>query len=276
MENRTSIGMPACTQTIWSDGCVAAVVRVDSLEPTWVDRRQCYSCLGDWLRVPVDHLKSHLSKVDTGAIKACCDLYLSPNCTPKLKTGRYGIIVERFRSRSLFLFHAPDVEVLKSYLALAPYNPPTPEASRRELVKRILRGEFGHGISDQLLLPTSSERQNEKMKEIRRSNWKCTVADVRANRDEYIHSWPQLVPKDVLTGCLNTYYEATQLQIPLICCVCSRQRFDVEIREIALSAGADLPDYLSTLKAMPPSLYQQVGAKHPSHLPFLLCKGNLF
>ena len=211
----------------------------------------------DWLRVPVDHLKSRLSKVDMGVIKACCDLYVSPNETPKSKTGRYGIIAERFRSRSLFLFHASDVEVLKSYFALTPYDPPALEASRCELVERILRGEFGHEISDRLLLPPSSERRNEKKKEIRRSNRKCTVADVCASRGEYIRSWPQLVPRDVLTGCLNAYYEATQLRIPLVCCVCSRQQFDVETREIVLSAEADLPDYFSTLEAMSPSLHNE-------------------
>lgn len=210
----------------------------------------------DWLRVPVDHLKSRLSKVDMGVIKACCNLYVSPNETPKSKTGRYGIIAKRFQSRSLFLFHASDVEVLKSYFALTPYNPPALEASHCELVERILRGEFGHEISDQLLLPPSSERQDEK-KEICHSNWKCSIADVCASRDQYIRLWPQLVPKDVLMGCLNTYYEATQLQIPLVCCVCSRQQFDVETCEIMLSTRADLPDYFSTLEAMSPSLHNE-------------------
>jgi len=32
----------------------------------------------DWLQIPINQLKSCLSKVDLGVIKACCDLYLSP------------------------------------------------------------------------------------------------------------------------------------------------------------------------------------------------------
>jgi len=69
--------------------------------------------------------------------------------------------------------------------------------------------EFGHEISDQLLLPPSSERRNEKQ-EARRVNQKCTIAGARAARDVYICSWPQPVPNDVMLNCLSAYYRATQ------------------------------------------------------------------
>ena len=189
----------------------------------------------NWLQVPIDgdHLKSRLSKVDSSVIKACCDLYLSPDPIPKSKTGRYSAIAKRFRRRSLFLFHLSDVELLKNYFALIPYNLPTLEAPRRHLVEEMLKEDFGCEISDQLLLPPLSERIKEKHKGVRRANQKCSIADARATRDAYIRSWPQPVLKDVVLNCLNMYYEATKLKTPLTCCVCSRQQLEVEIHETA-------------------------------------------
>ena len=70
----------------------------------------------NWLQVPIDGLKSRLSKVDSSVIKMCCDLYLSPNPTPRSKTEKYGVIAERFRFRSLFLFHLSDVEFPKNHV----------------------------------------------------------------------------------------------------------------------------------------------------------------
>jgi hypothetical protein len=49
----------------------------------------------NWLQIPVDQLKSRLSKVDLGIVKACCDLYLSPESPPKSKTARYTVIAGR-------------------------------------------------------------------------------------------------------------------------------------------------------------------------------------
>jgi hypothetical protein len=201
----------------------------------------------NWLRVPIDRLTSRLSKVDSSVIKACCDLYLSPDPTPKSKTGRYSAIAKRFRSRSLFLFHVSDVELLKHYFVLIPYDPPAPEASRHQLVEEILKAEFGEAISDELLLPPSSERRNEKRKEARRTNQKCSVADTCATRDTYIRSWPQPVPREVVLKCTNAYYEATQLKIAPVCCVCSRRQLDVEMHRIPLSSGNKLPDYFSVV-----------------------------
>jgi hypothetical protein len=49
----------------------------------------------NWLQIPVDQLKSRLSKVDLGIVKACCNLYLSPESPPKSKTARYTVIAGR-------------------------------------------------------------------------------------------------------------------------------------------------------------------------------------
>ena len=133
----------------------------------------------NWLEIPVDHLKVRLSKVDSSAIKACCDLYPSRDPTPKSKSAKYSAIVERFRSCSLFLFRLSDTEFFKNYFALFPYDMPTHEASRRQLVEEIMKEEFGHEISNPLLQPPSSERKNEKRKEVRRANQKCSVAAPR-------------------------------------------------------------------------------------------------
>jgi len=182
--------------------------------------------LVNWLQLSINQLKSRLSKVELSAIKACCDLYLSPESSPKSKTGKYGVVAECFRSRSVFLFSLPEVEFLKNYLALFPYGLPSPEVSRQRLVEDVLKEEFGHQISEQLLLPPPSERKNEKQKQTRRENHMSSVADAHETRDVYARSWPQLIPKDVVFKCINTYYEATQLKIPPTCCVCSRQQLE--------------------------------------------------
>jgi hypothetical protein len=56
-----------------------------------------------WLQVSLSQLKSRLSKVEPGATKACCHLYLSPELPPKSKTGKC-VITERSRSHSIVLF----------------------------------------------------------------------------------------------------------------------------------------------------------------------------
>ena len=201
----------------------------------------------NWLQVPVNHLKSRLSNVGLGMIKTCCDLYLAPESPPKTKTGRYGVVAEHFRSRSISLFGLSDIEFLTSYLALFPYSLPIPEVSRQRLVEDILKGEFGREISEQLLLPLSSERKNERMRQTRRENHMSSVETAHETRDAYIHSWPQQISKDVVFNCISAYYEATQLKIPPTCCVCSRQQLNVEMHQVSLSTDDRLPDYLSIL-----------------------------
>ena len=160
---------------------------------------------------------------------------------------KYGVVVGHFRSRSVFLFVLEDVELFKNYFAVLPLGLPVPEVSRQQLVEDVLKEEFGPEISEQLLLPPFSERQSEKKKQARRENHMSPVSNAREARDAYIRSWPQPVPKDVVLKCVNVYYEATQLKIPLICCVCARQQLGVEVHEISLSSDDQLPDYFSIL-----------------------------
>ena len=103
-----------------------------------------------WLQIPVNQLKSRLLKVDLSAIKVCCDLYLAPESSPKSKTAKYSVVTEHFRLRSIFLIGLSDVTFLMSYLALFQYSLPAPEVSRQRLVEDILKGEFGHEISEHL------------------------------------------------------------------------------------------------------------------------------
>ena len=98
------------------------------------------------------------------------------------------------------------------------------------------------------------ERSNEKQKETCRENRKHTIDDAREMRDAYVRSWPQPVSKEFTPNCLSAYCKATQLKIMPVCCVCSRQQFEVPMHEILLSAGANLPDYFSILTVTSPSL----------------------
>jgi hypothetical protein len=230
--------------TVIASHLLCQPTRWDPPEPT-IDDTSVSSV--NWLQVPVNQLKSRLSKVDLGVIKACCDQFLSPESPPKSKTGKYSVVVERFRSRSILLFGLSEVEFLKNYVALFPYSLPAPETSRQQLVEEVLKEEFGHEISDQLLLSPLSERRNEKKKQTRRENHMTSVADARESRDAYIRSWPQPVSKDIIFKSINAYHEATQLKIPPTCCVCSRQQLDVEVHQISLSTEKQLPDYLSIL-----------------------------
>ena len=204
-------------------------------------------CSVNWLQVPVNQLKSCLSKVDPGVIKICCDLYLSPVSSPKSKTKKYSVITGRFRSRLTFLFDLSHVKFLKNYFALCPYSLPAPEVSRQQLVEDILKEEFSHKISEQLLALPALVKKLEKEKQTRCQNHMSSVASDHEARDAYIRSWPQMVPKDVTLTCINAYYEGTQLTIPLSCCMCSRQQLDTKIHYISLTADDPLPDYLSIL-----------------------------
>jgi len=53
-------------------------------------------------------------------------------------------------------------------------------------------------------------------------------------------------------GCVNAYYNATQLEIPPTCSVCMRQQPNVKIHQISLSAGNQLPDHFLILNVEPP------------------------
>jgi hypothetical protein len=48
---------------------------------------------------------------------------------------RYGVVAERFRSRSIFLFSLSDVEFFKNSFVMFPYGLPAPETSRQQLIR---------------------------------------------------------------------------------------------------------------------------------------------
>jgi hypothetical protein len=78
--------------------------------------------------------------------------------------GKYSVVAECFRSRSLYLLSLSDAEFLGKYILVFPCRPHASSASRQQLVGEILTEEFGGEISEQLLLPQSLERKNEKLR----------------------------------------------------------------------------------------------------------------
>ena len=49
-----------------------------------------------WLNTPVTQLRSRLTRVDAGTVKKYCDMYAVPDPTPKSKTERYNLLIQRF------------------------------------------------------------------------------------------------------------------------------------------------------------------------------------
>lgn len=89
------------TQTVWYYGRIPFAVSANSLEFPRTDSRRCYSPSGG-LRIPVDQLKSRISKVNLCMIKACCNLYLPPESQPGSGTVYYSVVAGRFRSVQYF------------------------------------------------------------------------------------------------------------------------------------------------------------------------------
>jgi hypothetical protein len=79
-----------------------------------------------WLWVSTDQVKSHLSKVDTAHvdIELCCDLFCSPELTPKSKITKYSMATDCFWTHAVVLFGLTDVEFLKNYFTLSPSSSP--------------------------------------------------------------------------------------------------------------------------------------------------------
>jgi len=201
-----------------------------------------------WFQTPVTQLRSRLGKVHAGAIKDCCDAYLTPDPTPRLKTARYDLIIQRFRARSLYLLSLSDVEFLKEYIALLPESLPGPTLPRTQLVEALLGQEFGDMISKPLMSLPTSELAKERNKRARREKHEVAVSDARETQETYVQSWPQVVQKDVVYECLKSYYKGSQWTTPPVCCVCSRQQHDVEMHDIVVAANEELPEYLSILR----------------------------
>ena len=163
----------------------------------------------------------------------CCDLYLSPESPLKSKTGKYTVVAKHFWSHSLFLFSISNTEFLENHLVLLPYSLPAPETAHWQLVKGILKEEFGHEISTQLLSPPYSETKNERQKQAHHENQTASVVDTCETQNTYIRSWPQVTPKDVVLECINVYHKATQLTLPPTCCICSRQQLGEEMHGVS-------------------------------------------
>ncbi|KAF9787111.1 hypothetical protein BJ322DRAFT_1186232 [Thelephora terrestris] len=155
-------------------------------------------CLPPWTQTPPSQLRSRLMKVNAATIKSYCDLYAAPNHSPRLKTERYNLLIEKFRARSLYLLSLSNVEFAKEYIASLPQSLPDPSLPRGHLLEVLLREEFGEEISQRLISLPSAEILKEKNKQTRREKHAATVSDSRAAREAYIDSWPQVVPKDIM------------------------------------------------------------------------------
>jgi len=119
-----------------------------------------------WLQTPLTQIRSRLEKVNTGVIKSCCDLYLSPGSVPKLKTERYNLMIQRFRTHPLYLLRLSNVNFTKEFIALLPHKSLEPHPAHTQLMELLLRAEFGDVISEPLMSLTSSEIMKEKNKQI--------------------------------------------------------------------------------------------------------------
>ena len=201
-----------------------------------------------WLKTPLTQLRSRLAKVGTGIIKDHCDLYLAPSPAPKSKTERYDLIVQRFRTRSLYLLSLPDIDFSKEYTALLPRNYLSSAQPRSQLVETLLRAELGDEISEPLISLPRSEIMKGKGKQIRREKREMAVSDAREVRETYVKSWPQAISKDIVYRCLNAYYTGSQWVMPPVCCVCSRRQHGVDMYDMVVNPNEEIPGYFSILR----------------------------
>ena len=208
-----------------------------------------------WFQTPVTQLRSRLAKVDSGVIKDCCTVYLAPDPTPKSKTGRYDLIIERFRTRLLYLLSLSDVDFLKEYIALLPESLLDPTLPWSQLVEVLLGQEFGDMISKSLMLLPTSELKKERNKQARCEKHEVAVSNAHETQEAYIQSWPQVVQKDIVHKCLGSYYKGSQWTTLPVCCVCLRRQHDIEMHDIVVPANEELPGYLSILHSDNESLH---------------------
>jgi len=138
---------------------------------------------------------------------------------------------------------------------LLPQNLPDLALPRSELVEALLREEFGRQISKQLISLPSLVIAKEKSKHVRREKRTLAVTEAHETREECVRSWPQVVLRNIVCESLNTYYEGSRWSTPPVCCVCSRQQYDVEIHDVVLKSDDELPDHLSTLRNGDESLF---------------------
>ena len=201
-----------------------------------------------WFQTLFTQLRLHFRKVNIGMIKDCCDLYLMPDPTPKLKTKRYDIITQQFRARLSYLLSLSDINFTKEYIPLFPQKFLDPTLQCIQLVEFLLRGEFGEEISKTVMSLPCSEIAKERNKESCRKKHNLVVSDARKAREAHVQSWLQVISDNVVYGCLNTYHEGSQWIMPPICCVCSKQQHTVEMHDVVLNTNKELLGYFSTLR----------------------------
>lgn len=135
-----------------------------------------------------------------------------------------SVFAGRSRFRSTFLFDPTDVELLKNYFALFPYGLPTTYyVSRQQLVEGILKREFGHEKSKQLLYcPCQRDMLLFLMKKKRNQRIAKTMSSV----PNACEPWKAYMPFVASTGSndivprhrrINAYYVAARLKIPPAC-----------------------------------------------------------
>ena len=115
------------------------------------------------------------------------------------------------------------------------------------LIQVLLTEEFGSAILEQLISLLGSAVIKGRNKEACCEKHAVAVAKACEVWEVYVHSWPQVIPKETVYECLNAYYKGSQWVIPPVCCVCSRQQHAVEMHNIVLNANVDFPEYLSIL-----------------------------
>jgi hypothetical protein len=113
--------------------------------------------------------------------------------------------------RLLNLLSLSNVEFAREHIAFLLQTLPDPGLPRGQLLEVLLTEEFGE-ISEQLISLPSSEITKERNKWTRREKHPAAVADSCVVREAYAQSWPQAVPRDVVYGYLNAYYEGTQYE----------------------------------------------------------------
>lgn len=175
----------------------------------------------------------------------------------KSKSERYDIFIHRFRACSLYLLSLLNINFTREYLALLPQGLPFPSLPQHQVIKAVLRSEFGDVISKTLTLLPSLEMKREKERQSCREQHDAAVSGAHQTREEYVQSWPQVILRDIMYECLNSYYNSTQWNMPQVCPVCSRWQHAVEMHGIVLGSDEEIPAYLQILRNEDKSLFSE-------------------
>lgn len=118
-----------------------------------------------------------------------------------------------------------------------------------------LRTEFSDAISETLTSFPNLEVKRAKSKQNRWGMHDAPVLDACERQEEYIQSWPQVIPKDIVYGCPNAYHEGAQCSMPPICSACSRRQHAIEMHEVVLNSKEEIPEPPSNLRNEDKSLF---------------------